>query len=152
MEAHGVCPDRYILPLVFKACSGLNAVDKGRKLHGKIRGSTHLIGDVRVCTAVIDFYCKCGFVDEAFQVFDEMHERDLVSWNAMIAGYVGCGYVGEVIGLFRMMGKDGFRPNSRTLVQLLLACEGDLELKFGKEIHRYSLGGSYTAESGEALI
>ncbi|CAN0891871.1 Pentatricopeptide repeat-containing protein At2g40720 [Linum grandiflorum] len=143
MEAHGVCPDRYTLPLVFKACSGLNAVDKGRKLHGRIRGSTHLIGDVRVCTAVIDFYCKCGFVEEAFQVFDEMHERDLVSWNAMIAGYVGCGYVGEAIGLFRMMGKDGFRPNSRTLVQLLLACEGDLELKFGKEIHGYSLRNGY---------
>ncbi|CAN0895983.1 Pentatricopeptide repeat-containing protein At1g11290, chloroplastic [Linum grandiflorum] len=41
------------------------------------------------------------------------------------------------------MGKDGFRPNSRTLVQLRLACEGDLELKFGKEIHGYSLRNGY---------
>ncbi|CAN0910660.1 Protein DETOXIFICATION 42 [Linum grandiflorum] len=143
MEAQGVCPDSYTLPLVFKACSGLNAVHKGRKLHGRILGSTHLIGDVRVCTASIEFYCKCRFVEEAFQVFDEMRERDLVAWNAMIARYVGCGYVGEAIRLFRMMGKDGFRPNSRTLVQLLLACEGVLELKFGKDIQGYSLRNGY---------
>ncbi|CAN1856718.1 Pentatricopeptide repeat-containing protein At4g13650 [Linum perenne] len=155
MEAHGVCPDRDAVPLVFKACSGLNAVEKGRKLHGRIRGSNHLIGDVRVCTAVVDFYCKCGFVEEAFQVFDEMRERDLVLWNAMISGFVGCGCFVEAIGLFRMMRKDGFRANSRTLVQLLLACQGVLELRLGKEVHGYCLRNGYfdlDPHMGTALV
>ncbi|CAL1409647.1 unnamed protein product [Linum trigynum] len=138
MEAHGAPPDSSTLPLVFKACSRLNAVEKGRRIHGAIQ-DTHLIRDVRVQTAVIDFYCKCGFVQEADQVFDEMRQRDLVSWNAMIAGYVGCGYFVEAIGLFRMMQKDGFQLNSRTLVQLLLACKGVSELRLGKEIHGYCL-------------
>ncbi|CAN1862898.1 Pentatricopeptide repeat-containing protein At3g16610 [Linum perenne] len=113
----------------------MNAVEKGRKIHGRIHGSSHLIGDVRICTAVVDFYCKCGFVEETFQVFDEMPERDLVLWNAMISGFVGCGCFREAIGLFRIMRNDGFRANSRTLVQLLLACQGVLELRLGKEVH-----------------
>ncbi|CAN1867086.1 Pentatricopeptide repeat-containing protein At3g16610 [Linum perenne] len=116
----------------------MNAVEKGRKIHGRIQGSSHLIGDVRICTAVVDFYCKCGFVEETFQVFDEMPERDLVLWNAMISGFVGCGCFREAIGLFRIMRNDGFRANSRTLVQLLLACQGVLELRLGKEVHGYS--------------
>ncbi|CAN0914191.1 Pentatricopeptide repeat-containing protein At1g11290, chloroplastic [Linum grandiflorum] len=147
LKASVQTPDSYCtLPLVFKARSGLNAVDKGRKQQGRIRGSTHLIGDVRVCTAVIDFYCKCGFVEEAFQVFEEMRERDLVSWNAMIAGYVGCGYVGYpllALDVFVQMLELGVKLDSVTILVAVQTCSELGCLKLGMEIHQLAAKPGY---------
>ncbi|KAJ6750809.1 hypothetical protein OIU85_001354 [Salix viminalis] len=41
------------------------------------------------------------------------------------------------------MRSEGFELNSRTLVALILACEGLLELRLGKEIHGYWLRNGY---------
>ncbi|KAF5735787.1 Pentatricopeptide repeat-containing protein [Tripterygium wilfordii] len=136
MESLSIPPDNTTLPLVFKACTRLNAVEKGKRIHSTIKG-TPSMEDVRVGTAVMDFYCKCGFLKEARHLFDEMCDRDLVSWNAMISGYVSCGFYKEAIVLFLDMQRKGLKPNSRTVVQLLLACREVSELRLGQEIHGY---------------
>ncbi|KAK4608402.1 hypothetical protein RGQ29_001989 [Quercus rubra] len=125
MASLGIAPDNATLPLVLKACARLSAVESGKNIHSSILG-TSLIGDIRVGTALVDFYCKCGLIEEARKVFDEMRVRDVVSWNALISGYVGCFYHEEA-------------ANSRTVVALLLACEDGLEIRLGKEIHGYCL-------------
>ncbi|KDP22092.1 hypothetical protein JCGZ_25923 [Jatropha curcas] len=142
MESLGLQPDNMTLPLIFKACTRLNAFERGKKIHSSIE-STDLIKNVRVGTSVVDFYCKCGHILEAHKVFDKMSERDLVLWNAIISGYVGCAYYVEAIGQFRRMQREGLEPNSRTLVALLLACEGILELRLGQELHGYCLRSGY---------
>jgi pentatricopeptide repeat protein len=138
MASLGLAPDNATLPLVLKACARLNAIESGKTIHFSILG-TSLIQDVRVRTALVDFYCKCGLIEEARKVFDEMCERDVVSWNALISGYVGCCYHEEAVFLFREMEREGFKPNSRTVVALLLASEEVLELRIGQEIHGYCL-------------
>lgn len=154
MESLGIAPDSATMPLVLKACGRLNAIDKGVRIHSCIRDSD-LIKDVRVGTALVDFYCKCGLVTEASKVFDEMPERDLVSWNALISGYAGCSCYKEAVLLFMEMRKAGLTPNSRTFVALLLACGEMLELRLGKEIHGYCLRNGLfdmAAYVGTALI
>ncbi|XP_075634547.1 pentatricopeptide repeat-containing protein At4g19191, mitochondrial-like [Castanea sativa] len=138
MTSLGIAPDNATLPLVLKACARLSAVESGKNIHSSILG-TGLIGDVRVGTALVDFYCKCGLIEEARQVFDEMPVRDVVSLNALISGYVGCCYYEEAVLLFREMESENFKANSRTVVALLLACEDGLEIRLGKEIHGYCL-------------
>lgn len=138
MASLGIAPNGATLPLVIKACTRLNAVDSGKRIHYSIRG-TGLMEDVRIGTALVDFYCKCGFVEEAHNVFDEMRDRDVVSWNALISGCVGCCYYEEAILLVRQMQKEGWKPNSRTVVALLLACAEVLELRLGQELHGYCL-------------
>ncbi|KAL0550804.1 hypothetical protein IC582_009868 [Cucumis melo] len=154
MESLGITPDSATMPLVLKACGRLNAIDKGVRIHSCIRGSD-LINDVRVGTALVDFYCKCGLVAEASKVFVEMPERDLVSWNALISGYVGCLCYKEAVLLFVEMKKAGLTPNSRTVVALLLACGEMLELRLGQEIHGYCLrNGLFDMDAyvGTALV
>jgi pentatricopeptide repeat protein len=67
-------------------------------------------------------YSKCGSLACARQVFDETAERDVVSWNIMIAGLAqhGCGK--DALELFEQMKQEGFMPNSVTFVGLLSAC------------------------------
>ncbi|XP_065867078.1 pentatricopeptide repeat-containing protein At5g39350-like [Euphorbia lathyris] len=142
MESLGVAPHAATLPLVFKACTRLHAFERGKRIHRSIE-ETNLIGDVRIGTAVVDFYCKCGHLGEADKVFDKITERDLVLWNALMSGYVGCGYYEGAIRLIREMQREGLKPNSRTLVSSLLACEGLLNLRLGREIHGYCLRNGY---------
>lgn len=138
MESLDIAPDKGTLPLVLKACARLNAVERGRKIHDRIR-ETGVIGDIRVGTALVDFYGKCGLVDNAREVFDEMGVRDVILWNAMLYGYVGCCRFEKAVSLFMQMQREGLKPNSRTVVGLLLACKEVYELKLGQEIHGYCL-------------
>ena len=47
--------------------------------------------DVFVGNGLVDMYAKCGFIEDACQVFDRMCRRNFVSWNAMIFGYMQSG-------------------------------------------------------------
>ena len=43
--------------------------------------------DVFVLSALVDMYAKCGSTGDARQVFDEMSQKNMVTWTAMIVGY-----------------------------------------------------------------
>ncbi|XP_004306267.1 PREDICTED: pentatricopeptide repeat-containing protein At3g57430, chloroplastic-like [Fragaria vesca subsp. vesca] len=154
MESLSLSPNTSSLPLVLKACARLGAVERGRSIHSLIRNSGFNT-DVRVGTALVDFYCKCGLIEDAVKVFDEMRERDLVVWNALIHGCVGCGCFEEGVELFREMQGEGLKPNSRTVVAVLLACREVSGLGAGKEVHCFGLRNGLLegdAHVGTALI
>ena len=46
-----------------------------------------MMPEVAVGTAILETYAKCGEVDESRRVFNEMPERNILSWSAMIAAY-----------------------------------------------------------------
>jgi len=48
-------------------------------------------------------YGKCGQIADARRVFDGMPERSVVSWTAMLVGYVAVGDVVEAKKLFDEM-------------------------------------------------
>lgn len=58
------------------------------------------MNDAMVGTALIDMYAKCGKLDYARLVFDQMGVRNLVSWNTMIDGYMKNGDVDDALKLF----------------------------------------------------
>ncbi|WCJ36891.1 Pentatricopeptide repeat (PPR) superfamily protein [Euphorbia peplus] len=154
MESLGIPPNSATLPLVFKACARLHDFERGKRIHRSIE-DTNLIDDVRIGTAIVDFFCKSGNICDAEKVFDKITDRDVVLWNAMMYGYAGCGYYDEAIGLIRGMKTEGLKPNSRTLVALIKACEGLLSLRLGREIHGYCLRNGFLgscAFAGTALI
>ena len=62
-----------------------------------------LCGDVYVETALLGFYTKVGDMRTAQEVFNEMYERNVVSWNSMIDGYLRSGDLAMVEGLFSSM-------------------------------------------------
>ncbi|KAG4960256.1 hypothetical protein JHK87_036889 [Glycine soja] len=73
-------------------------------------------------TALDDVYAKCGFLDEAMDIFERMEDKDVKSWTAMISGLGVHGQPNNVIRLFNRMEKEGFRPNEVTFLAILTAC------------------------------
>jgi pentatricopeptide repeat protein len=114
MQRLGVEPDKFTFPLVLKACAGLSALQEGREIHYQI-DRCGLDYDIFVVTALMDMYAKCGSIDSARQVFDKMSGRDVVSWNAMIAGYCQNGRPDEALVLFYWMQATGIKSNSVTM-------------------------------------
>ncbi|KAL4198346.1 hypothetical protein AMTRI_Chr03g139770 [Amborella trichopoda] len=140
IEELGITVDSSSLPIVLKACSNLQALEIGRRIHFDPKYSSFL-KDIHVATSLIDFYCNSGLHDEARKVFNGIHERDIVSYNAMISGFMKNHKPNEALTLLSQMQRDGKTPNSVTLVLLLLACNELLEHSRGKEIHCDSLRG-----------
>ncbi|KAL3502431.1 hypothetical protein ACH5RR_036880 [Cinchona calisaya] len=119
----GVRPNEGTFVSVLVACSDLAALGEGRQIHQLLSKSVYQKSDF-VISALISMYSKCGESLTARKVFDDgiKGQRDLVSWNGIIAAYAhhGCGK--EAIKLFQEMKNIGLKPNDVTYVGLLAAC------------------------------
>nr|XP_043622927.1 pentatricopeptide repeat-containing protein At2g20540-like [Erigeron canadensis] len=102
MDSGGVKGDYFTFPFVLKSVGELGCVWFGRLVHGK--GLKFGLGfDFYFGTSLIGFYVKCGMIDDARKVFDEMSVRDVASWNALISGYMKNGMLGVAEELFLKM-------------------------------------------------
>uniref|UniRef100_K3XT44 Pentatricopeptide repeat-containing protein n=1 Tax=Setaria italica TaxID=4555 RepID=K3XT44_SETIT len=75
-------------------------------------------------TTLITSLCARGAVRHARDVFDEMPDRDVVAWTAMLSGYASSGCHREALDVFRRMLAAGVVPNEFTLSSVLTACRG----------------------------
>ncbi|XP_004297893.1 PREDICTED: pentatricopeptide repeat-containing protein At2g34400-like [Fragaria vesca subsp. vesca] len=124
MKSLGLSPDNFTFPFLFIACWNLSEIRHGRAGHSSVV-KTGFGSDGHVCHSMITMYSMCGELGCARKVFDEIPQRDSVSWNSMISGYGKMGRAQDAVGLFGEMREAGFEPNEMTLVSVLGAC-GDL--------------------------
>lgn len=89
---------------------------------------------------MITGFSNSGRLREARRMFDEMPERDSVSWNAMMTAHFRCGECEEAVKLFVSMIRVGNRrPSPFTLAGALKACGGIRFLGLGRQLHCLSL-------------
>ncbi|XP_051122225.1 pentatricopeptide repeat-containing protein At5g59600 [Andrographis paniculata] len=110
MHKLGMKCDRIILPSVLKACGQLCDLETGKKLHATAYRSGFQY-DAFVMCALICMYSNCGMVGRARNVFNVMMDRDLVSLNALVNGYVQNGFVREALSLVEEMKSLGMKPD-----------------------------------------
>ncbi|KAL2470651.1 Pentatricopeptide repeat-containing protein [Abeliophyllum distichum] len=112
----------------------------GKTLHGCVVKAGMMLRSVVVGTAFMDMYAKCGDVECAHKLFDEMHSRNLVTWNAMIAGFVHNGMEKVGLDLFvRMKCLENYFPDECTISTALSGCVNIQDLIFGLQIHGYAI-------------
>ncbi|CAK9184675.1 unnamed protein product [Ilex paraguariensis] len=124
--------DPYTLPAVLKSCAGLSALTLGRQVHVLVL-KNGLSSDIPNSNAVITLYSKCADLGSARNVFDEMPERNKITWSAMMAGYGMHGSPREVLGLFEKMVGDGMLPDGVTFTTVLTACSHGRLTEMGRE-------------------
>ncbi|MED6199693.1 hypothetical protein PIB30_078344, partial [Stylosanthes scabra] len=118
-------PDNYTYPIVLKACSSLRAIEYGRWVRETIiynEVKHNIRPNVYVLCSMVDMFAKCGSLEDARKVFDEMQVKDLASWTAMICGAVWNGELVEAVSLFRRMRSEGLKPDSVIVSSLLPVC------------------------------
>lgn len=98
-------------------------------------------------TNLIKSYFEQGLIKQARILFDEMPERDVVAWTAMIAGYSSCSHHSSAWRVFYgMMRECKDHPNAFTLSSALKACKGMKSLCCGALVHglalKHGVGGS----------
>eukprot|EP01018_Ginkgo_biloba_P035754 Gb_27454 [translate_table: standard] len=145
MQQSGVKPDKFTFPFVLKACAGRLALQEGKMIHKQILRSG-CDSDVFVGAALVNMYAKCGVLEDARQVFDKMSRRDVVSWNAMVAGYAQNGRANEALALFNQMQLTDVKPNSVTVGSVLPACAQLGALQQGKWIHDCIIQGGLKSD------
>eukprot|EP01018_Ginkgo_biloba_P028267 Gb_24755 [translate_table: standard] len=121
MQQVDMKPDSVTMVSVLPACSHLGALQQGKWIHDYINRNG-FESDVSVSTALIDMYAKCGSIEIARNVFDNMSKRDVVSWSAMISGYGMHGHGKDALALFIQMLETGIKPNDVTFISVLSAC------------------------------
>ncbi|PKA54815.1 Pentatricopeptide repeat-containing protein [Apostasia shenzhenica] len=136
MATAGANPDEFTVSAALPACARMAAGKQGKEIHGYI--VRHRIEmNTTVQNALMDMYAKSGSVDIAAKVFDEMAEKDEISWTVMIMAYSlhGKGEMG--ISLFREMEKrnrNGTEPDRKTLLAALHACNTARMVEEGRDL------------------
>ncbi|GFY81577.1 tetratricopeptide repeat (TPR)-like superfamily protein [Actinidia rufa] len=124
--------DRRTLPPVLRSCAGLSALRLGRQVHAAVLENGFSL-DMSNSNALISMYSKCGDLGSARKVFDEMPERNSVTFSAMMSGYGIHGDFGAVFGLFEEMVREGVLPDGVSFVVVLTACSHGGVTEKGKE-------------------
>ena len=133
MKNAKVCPDVVTYICILKACGMVGSLKIGEIINTEVR-KQGLENDVMIGTALVDMYAKCNALEKAREVFDELLLHDVISWNALISGYVHHGLGGEALKCFRKMKDSGVCPDQVTYVSSLKACGIMGSLEIGEDI------------------
>ncbi|KAG5514258.1 hypothetical protein RHGRI_035608 [Rhododendron griersonianum] len=136
MNRNGVFPNHYTFPFVLKALSDLRDVKRGQCVHTQIVKMGQL-NDIYVQNSLLNVYASVGSMDLCQKVFDEMPQRDVVSWTVMITGYREAGRFDNALNVLERMEFAGVRPNQVTMVNSLSACSSSGALDVGMRIHGF---------------
>ncbi|CAI0553423.1 unnamed protein product [Linum tenue] len=105
-------------------------------------------------TSVISAYVNSGRMNEAKEIFQEMPEKNLLTWAVMIAGLAQNGLGEESLKLFNLMKLQGFQPCDYAFAGAITSCAALGSLKSGRQLHSQliRLGFECSLSAGNALI
>ncbi|KAF9592638.1 hypothetical protein IFM89_016295 [Coptis chinensis] len=113
--------DAIVFCSMLNICANVASLSLGTQIHAlAVTSQTNY--DVAMGNALIDMYAKSGDIEDACRAFDEMQEKNVVSWTSLITGYAKNGYGEKAVALFEKMEGDGLKPNDVTFLSVLFAC------------------------------
>ncbi|XP_004301150.1 PREDICTED: pentatricopeptide repeat-containing protein At1g74600, chloroplastic-like [Fragaria vesca subsp. vesca] len=135
MLQEGVLPDKFSTSSVLSIIDFLVA---GRQIHSYIL-KVGLVTDSSVGSSLSTMYSKCDSLEESYKAFQQIREKDSVSWASMIAGFSEHGFADQALQLYREMPYKEIKPDQMILAAILNACSASRSLLIGKEIHGHAL-------------
>ncbi|WCJ19556.1 Pentatricopeptide repeat (PPR) superfamily protein [Euphorbia peplus] len=126
-------PNVITLVSVLPAVASLSALKEGIVLHAYIiRKGFH--SNIQIGNCLIDMYAKCGQLHHSESIFHEMKNKNIVSWNVMLAGYAVHGQGNRAVELFSNMQSSHIGVDSLSFISVLSACRHAGLIDEGREI------------------
>ncbi|XP_019238930.1 PREDICTED: pentatricopeptide repeat-containing protein At2g22070-like [Nicotiana attenuata] len=127
----------------FALMSSLRNPELGRQLHGKV-WRLSIYEDALLRASLIDMYCKCGQMEKASRIFQELRQvvaevqhSHSVPWSTIVSGYIHNGMLKDALEIFSSMVRDQLEVDVFTLSSILSACAISELLELGQQIHGY---------------
>ncbi|KAG8368889.1 hypothetical protein BUALT_Bualt15G0093500 [Buddleja alternifolia] len=98
MRAANLLPDEATVVSTLSACTALKNLDLGREIYEYV--STRLGFTMIIGNALLDMFAKCGCLDMARGIFDDMQVKNVICWTSMVSAYVNAGNLDEARALF----------------------------------------------------
>ncbi|XP_061347403.1 pentatricopeptide repeat-containing protein At5g50390, chloroplastic [Gastrolobium bilobum] len=117
-----------------RASAGLGLIQVGRQIHSCAL-KKGLAEDNFVSCALIDMYSKCGSIEDAQCVFDQMPEKTTVAWNSIIAGHALHGYSEEALCIYFDMRDSGAKLDHFTISIVIRICARLASFEHAKQAH-----------------
>ncbi|XP_062233320.1 pentatricopeptide repeat-containing protein At3g20730-like [Phragmites australis] len=121
MLRSGARPNQFTFGSAASACAGAGCARIGEQVHG-CAAKGRFAGDMFVQSALMDMHLRCGSVADARRLFAAMERKDVVSWNALLRGFVERGHYSDALGLFSPLLRDAMLPDHFTFGSALKAC------------------------------
>ncbi|XP_068642030.1 pentatricopeptide repeat-containing protein At3g02330, mitochondrial [Aristolochia californica] len=134
MLSWGMQPDVFTYGSILKACASLQDLKRGKEIHNRIIKSGFSL-DSFVGSTLVDMYCKSGNVEEAEKIHNRIGMQTIVSWNAIISGFVTQKRSEEAQDIFSKMLVKGLKPDNFTYATILDTCANLATVGLGKQIH-----------------
>ncbi|KAI3469977.1 hypothetical protein Pfo_026640 [Paulownia fortunei] len=143
MHSAGIAFDAVTYTSVLAHCADGQELDFGFQLHCLVL-KFGLKTEIFIGNALVTMYSKCGKIGDAERVFNKMPHKDLVSWNAILSGYVQEGSYGleAILGFIEMV-KGGMKLDHVSFTSVISACGHERNLDFGKQVHALSMKSGY---------
>lgn len=109
MLRSGVRANQFTYSSALRACARMRWLQGGRMIQGGIQKG-RFVENLFVKSALLDLYAKCGWIEDAWILFERIERKDVVSWNAMIGGLAMQGFNDDSFWLFRSMMRQGIVP------------------------------------------
>ncbi|KAI3454666.1 hypothetical protein Pfo_011329 [Paulownia fortunei] len=135
MCRHGaLIPNAFTFSSVLTACAAVEELELGKSIHGRVI-KFGAGADVFVGTAIVDLYAKFGSMCDAIKQFKLMPIRNVVSWTAIISGFVQKGDSASAFWVLNDMHKMGEEINNFTVSSVLAACANPAMFEEALQIH-----------------
>ncbi|XVE73290.1 hypothetical protein DITRI_Ditri11bG0105600 [Diplodiscus trichospermus] len=131
-----VLPNNYTFPFLLKSLADFHQLRKGQivQTHVIKLGHSH---DIYIQNSLMHLYASSGETGLCRQVFDEIRDKDVVSWTVLITGFKNVKRYDDALIAFEQMQYAGVVPNRVTMVNALAACGSFGAIEMGMWIHDF---------------
>nr|GMC62870.1 putative pentatricopeptide repeat-containing protein At5g37570 isoform X1 [Ipomoea batatas] len=115
-------PDEFVMVSLMSACSQIGCLDLARRVDSYIKQSSFDLHQPHVAAALVDMNAKCGNMDRAMTLFEEIPKHDVILYCSLMQALSVHGRGEEAVGLFDRMLGEGLVPDGVAFTVILTAC------------------------------
>ncbi|KNA24094.1 hypothetical protein SOVF_018980 [Spinacia oleracea] len=153
MLCRGIQVDNIGLSNAISACAGIQALYQGRQIHAQscILGYSD---DLSIRNALVSLYARCGRLQDAYQAFEKIDEKDIISWNSLISGFSQSGHFEDAFRIYTRMNEAGIEADLFSYTSSISAAANIANVTQGKQIQAklFKTGYNLETEASNALI